>query len=104
MLVRLQTFTLVGIEAVPCEVEVNVADRGFATPQIVGLPDAAVKESIERTRTAIVNCGYQAPANRTLINLAPADIKKEGPALDLPIALGMLFCADGSMPDTASHF
>ena len=100
----MQSVTLVGIEAAACEVEVNVADKGFAQTQIVGMPDAAVKESVERIRTAIVNCGMPAPSKRTLINLAPADIRKEGPALDLPIALGMLFAEDGSMPDTASHY
>jgi magnesium chelatase family protein len=104
MLARLQSVTLVGIEAVACEVEVNVATRGFANAQIVGLPDAAVKESLERIRTAIVNCGYQVPEHRTVINLAPADIRKEGPALDLPIALGMLFVADGAIPDSTSHY
>jgi len=104
MLVRLQSVTLVGIEAAACEVEVNVAGKGFAQTQIVGLPDAAVKESVERIRTAIVNCGMPTPSKRTLINLAPADIRKEGPALDLPIALGMLFAEDGAMPDIASHY
>jgi magnesium chelatase family protein len=96
--------TLVGIDAVSCEVEVNVATKGFATTQIVGLPDAAVKECVERIRTAIVNCGFPAPKHRTLVNLAPADIRKEGPALDLPIALGMLFAADGAVPDASSHY
>ena len=104
MLVRLHSVTLVGIEAVACEVEVNVGSKGFAQAQIVGMADAAVKESLERIRTAIVNCGLPAPAKRTLINLAPADVRKEGPALDLPIALGMLFAADGSIPDTVSKY
>ena len=104
MLSRLQSITLVGIDAVSCEVEVNVASRGFATPIIVGLPDTAVKESIERIRTAITNCGYEPPANRTVINLAPADIRKEGPDLDLPIALGMLFAADGALPEAAARY
>src|SRR5262249_27347293 len=93
-----------GIEAMACEVEVNVATKGFAQTQIVGLPDAAVKESTERIRTAIFNCGLPVPSKRTLINLAPADIRKEGPALDLPIALGMLFAEAGSTPDTISHY
>ncbi len=104
MLSTLQSVTLVGIEAVPCEVEVNVASRGFATPVIVGLPDAAVKESLERIRTAITNCGFATPKMRTVINLAPADIRKEGPALDLPIALGMLFAADGETPPDIKRF
>ncbi|MEK6643659.1 MAG: YifB family Mg chelatase-like AAA ATPase [Planctomycetota bacterium] len=104
MLSRLQSVTLVGIEAIPCEIEVNVATRGFANAQIVGLPDAAVKESLERIRTAVTNCGYELPAHRTVINLAPADIRKEGPALDLPIALGMLFAADGMVPASVKEY
>jgi magnesium chelatase family protein len=82
--------TLEGIEGVICEVEVDVARGGFEKPIIVGLPDAAVKESIERVRSAIVNCGYRYPKTQSIINLAPADVKKAGPAFDLPIALGIL--------------
>ncbi len=104
MLARLYSVTLVGIDAVLCEVEVNVASRGFAQAQIVGMPDAAVKESLERIRTAIVNCGYEPPDKRTLVNLAPADIRKEGPAFDLPIALGMIFAADSVVPDTTKEY
>ncbi len=96
--------TLVGIDAIPCEIEVNVASRGFGAPVIVGLPDAAVKESLDRIRTAIVNCGFQTPRMRTVINLAPADVRKEGPAMDLPIALGMLFAADGDCPERSAEF
>jgi magnesium chelatase family protein len=104
MLARLHSVTLVGIDAVLCEVEVNVASKGFAAAQIVGLPDAAVKESLERIRTAIVNCGYDPPNKRTLVNLAPADIRKEGPAFDLPIALGMIFAHDGAVPDLVKEY
>ena len=104
MLAKLRSMTLVGIDAVPCEVEVNVAARGFATPTIVGLPDAAVKESVERIRTAIINCGYEAPDKKTVINLAPADIRKEGPALDLPIGLATLFASDGAVPEAADRY
>lgn len=104
MLAKVQSITLSGIEAIACEVEVNIASRGFATTAIVGMPDAAVKESLERIRTAIANCGFQPPAKRTVINLAPADIRKEGPALDLPIALGMLFAADGAVPQDISNY
>ncbi|MFQ5422481.1 MAG: YifB family Mg chelatase-like AAA ATPase [Phycisphaerae bacterium] len=104
MLVRTHSVTLVGIDAVECEVEVDVSSRGFATPTLVGLPDAAVKESLERIRTAISNCGYQPPSKRTVINLAPADVRKEGPALDLPIALGMLFAEEGAAPDTLASY
>ncbi len=90
MLARLHSVTLVGIEGVVCEVEVDVARGGFEKSLIVGLPDAAVKESTERVKSAIINCGYKYPKTQSLINLAPADVKKVGPAFDLPIALGML--------------
>jgi len=90
MLARLHSVTLDGIDGVVCEVEVDVARGGFEKSIIVGLPDAAVKESIERVRSAIVNSGYKHPKTASLINLAPADVKKAGPAFDLPIALGML--------------
>ncbi|MHC4171766.1 MAG: YifB family Mg chelatase-like AAA ATPase [Planctomycetota bacterium] len=90
MLARLHSVTLEGIEGIICEVEVDVARGGFEKSIIVGLPDAAVKESIERVKSAIVNCGYKYPKTQSLINLAPADVKKAGPAFDLPIALGML--------------
>ncbi len=90
MLARLHSVTLEGIEGVICEVEVDVARGGLEKSIIVGLPDTAVKESLERVHSAIVNCGFRYPRTQSLINLAPADIKKAGPAFDLPIALGML--------------
>ena len=91
MLARIPSAAMVGIDAVPCEVEVDVGQGGFERSTIVGLPDAAVKESTDRVRSAINNCGYPYPRTASVINLAPADIKKEGPCFDLPIALGMLF-------------
>jgi magnesium chelatase family protein len=93
MLAQVHSFVLQGIEPTACEVEVDVADQGLPSTTIVGLPDAAVKESIERVRTAIVNSGYPFPEARLLVNLAPADIKKEGPSFDLPVALGFLLAA-----------
>ena len=90
MLARLHSVTLEGIEGLICEVEVDVARGGFEKSIIVGLPDTAVKESTERVKSAIVNCGYKYPKTQSVINLAPADVKKAGPAFDLPIALGML--------------
>ena len=75
------------------EVEVDVARHGFASATVVGLPDTAVKESIERVRSALHNSGYEFPRYMTVINLAPADLRKEGPAFDLPIALGILFAS-----------
>ena len=90
MLSQVHSYVLQGIEAIGCEIEVDVADRGLAKTTIVGLPDASVKESIERVHSAISNCGYPFPMSRLLVNLAPADIKKEGPVYDLPIAVGLL--------------
>ena len=73
-----------------CEVEVDIAQRGMERTTIVGLPQTAVKESVERVHRAIINSGYAYSAHAQLINLAPADVKKEGPALDLAIAIGQL--------------
>lgn len=85
---------LSGIDARPCEVEVDVTGHGFGNATIVGLPDSAVKESVDRIRSAMINSGFSPPRTRTVINLAPADVKKEGPAFDLPIAIGMLAADD----------
>ncbi len=101
MLARIQSFVLTGIDATPCEVEVDVDVRGLEKQQVVGLPDAAVRESIERVRTAISNSGYRFPVARLLVNLAPAEIRKEGPVYDLPIAVGLL-AADGTIGDTST--
>ena len=67
MLAQIHSFVLQGIEPIPCEIEVDVADRGLAKTTIVGLPDAAVKESIERVRSAIQNTGYPFPMSRMLV-------------------------------------
>ncbi len=104
MLARLHSVTLEGIEGIICEVEVDVSRGGFEKPLIVGLPDTAVKESIERVRSAIVNTGYNYPDTRSLINLAPADVKKAGPAFDLPIALGMLAASGGLQSDSLKRY
>jgi len=96
MLAKVHSVVLSGIDALECEVEVDVSNRGFSGVNIVGLPDPAVKESVDRIKAALVNCGYQFPRHRTLVNLAPADIRKEGPALDLPMAVGLLL-ADGQI-------
>jgi magnesium chelatase family protein len=90
MLAKLKTFTLVGIDAVPVEVEVDVSPAGLPKTVLVGLPEAAVKESTHRVERAIVNSGFQRPQNRVVINLAPADLPKEAASFDLPIALGIL--------------
>ena len=78
-----------GVDAVSVEVEVNAADSGKLDIKVVGLPDAAVRESADRVVTAIKNSGLRWPNKPITINLAPADLKKEGPSFDLPIALGM---------------
>ncbi len=95
---------LAGIEAHPCEVEVDVAGRGLGSVTLVGLPDSAVKESIDRIRSALYNAGFALPKTRITINLAPADIKKEGPAFDLPIALGLLLADDQLRCETADDY
>ncbi len=94
MLVKVVSAALHGVEAVPVEIEVDVGD-GQPVVVVVGLPDVAVRESRDRVKAAVVNTGYRFPANRRVtVNLAPADIKKEGPAYDLPIALGLLAATD----------
>lgn len=90
MLATVHSFILAGIDAQLCEVEVDVSGRGLAKSTIVGLPQTAVKESIERVHRSLVNSGYAFPNHALLINLAPADVKKEAPSLDLPIAIGLL--------------
>src|SRR5436190_4036194 len=90
MLSRIHSFILIGIDPLLCEVEVDVSQRGLSKTVIVGLAQTAVKESIERVRRAMINSGYAFPSHALLINLAPADVKKEGPALDLPMAIGVL--------------
>ena len=91
MLARVDSYVLLGIDAIPCEVEVNVDNTGIPKPPvIVGLAQTAVRESVERVFQSIQNTGYPIKAKTVLINLAPADVKKEGPSLDLPIAIGLL--------------
>ncbi len=93
MLVKISGSSLNGIEAYPVEVEVDVSLGlpGFTT---VGLPDTAIRESKERIRAALKNCGYGFPPRKIIVNLAPADRKKEGSAYDLPISLGILASLD----------
>ena len=94
MLAKVLSLGTLGVEAYPVEVEVNVARGDFSNIALVGLPDAAVKESIERVRAAIMNSGYHYRTNRLTVNLAPADMRKEGPAFDLPIAVGFLVASE----------
>ncbi|GHF49872.1 magnesium chelatase family protein [Deinococcus metalli] len=93
MLARARSVALIGVDAVPVEVEVDVSP-GLPAFTVVGLPDQAVSEARERVRAAIRNAGLPFPAARITVNLAPADLRKEGPLYDLPIALGVLAAQD----------
>ena len=103
-LARVLSCAVVGLEGSLIEVEVDVSRAGMPSMAIVGLPDAAVNESKERVRSAIRNSGGTIPQpSRIVVNLAPADLRKEGPAYDLPIALGMMLATDqihGDISDT----
>src|SRR3974377_1276712 len=89
MLAKLNAFALVGIDAIPVEVEVDAA-VGRPKTGLVGLPEMAVKESIHRIERALANLGYDRHNGRTVINLAPADLRNESAGFDLPIALVLL--------------
>lgn len=98
MLAKLNTFALVGIDAVPVEAEVDVS-AGLPKTIIVGLPEMAVRESIHRIERALANLGYDRHPGRTVINLAPADLRKDAGAFDLPIALAMLVATGQLLPE-----
>ncbi len=104
MLAKVHSFVLQGIEAIKCEVEVNIAAKEYGEPLLVGLPDNAVKEALDRIRTAMVNSGFAFPDKQLLVNLAPADVKKEGSALELPIALGILHANKAITTDRHKQF
>ena len=91
MLSKIKSFGLKGIDGYPVDVEVDISN-GIPKFDIVGLADTAIKESKERVRSAIRNSAYAYPIKRITINLAPADIKKEGSIYDLAIAIGILCC------------
>lgn len=99
MLARVYSCAVIGIEGVIVEVEVDYSN-GLPGVTIVGLPDAAVQESRERVQTAVKNAGLNFPRHRVVVNLAPAAVRKEGPAYDLPIALGVMMLA-GFLPHDA---
>src|SRR5512140_3600882 len=103
MLAKVCSAAVNGIEAYPVEVEVN-AGYGDTLIVVVGLPDAAVKESKDRVTTALTNSGFKFPMGRTTINLAPADVKKEGPSFDLPIAIGLLAASEQIETDQLDNF
>lgn len=97
MLAKVTSCALIGLEGVLVEVEVDTSP-GLPSLTIVGLPDTAVKESTERVRAAIKNSGLSFPRSRLTVNLAPADLRKEGPAYDLPIAVGILIASEQAWP------
>ncbi|MBS0209819.1 MAG: YifB family Mg chelatase-like AAA ATPase [Planctomycetes bacterium] len=104
MLAKLNTFSLLGIDAVPVEVEVDVSAGAMPRTTLVGLPEAAVKECTHRVERALVNSGFQRPQNRVVINLAPADLPKQAASFDLPIALGLLAASGQLKPEKLEQY
>lgn len=104
MLARLKTYTLLGIEAMPVDVEVDISPAAMPKTILVGLPDAAVKESTHRVERAIVNSGFIRPQDRVVINLAPGDLPKQAPSFDLPVALGVLAGSGQLIPDRLEQY
>lgn len=102
MLAKVFSGATVGLNPVPVEVEVDVAGKGLPSLTIVGLPNKAIEEAKERVRSAIKNTGIKFPDGRITINLAPADLPKEGPAYDLPIALGILLASGRIQADVSN--
>src|SRR5258708_35609648 len=103
MLAKVHSAAVLGIDSYPIEIEVN-AGWGQPAVIIVGLPDAEVKESRDRVKTAIENSGFKYVMGRTTINLAPADVKKEGPSFDLPIAIGILAVSEQIVAEKLNGF
>ncbi|MXW34151.1 MAG: magnesium chelatase, partial [Chloroflexi bacterium] len=88
-LAKVRSGAVVGVEGIPVDVEVDIGS-GLPAFNIVGLPDTAVQEARERVRSAIRNAGFEFPLRRITVNLAPADVRKQGPLYDLPIAVAIL--------------
>lgn len=103
MIAKIESAACIGIQAYPVQVEVDVA-AGLPQLIVVGLPDTSVKESRERVRSAIKNSGYRFPPDKITINMAPADLKKEGPAFDLPMAIGILAASEEIPLDKLSSY
>lgn len=103
MLARIWSASLVGIDAVKVGVEVDIAG-GLPGIVVVGLPDVAVQESKERVRAAVKNSGYAFPMRKIVINLTPADLRKEGPSFDLPNSIGILAASEQINVDLLEHF
>jgi magnesium chelatase family protein len=104
MLAKVLSGAVYGVDAYPVEIEVHTSYGETMNVVVVGLPDAAVRESRDRVWTAISNSGYRAHVGRTTINLAPADMRKEGPSFDLPIAIGWLLATDEIDAPSAERF
>lgn len=104
MFVKLKTFSLLGIEAVPVEVEVDVSPGAVPKTILVGLPEAAVKESCHRVERAMVNSGFVRPQDRIVINMAPAELPKNAASFDLPITLGMLAGSQQMSPELFEQY
>lgn len=102
MLSKVLSSSVVGIDAHPVYVEVDIASRGLPHFSMVGLPDTAVKESRDRVRAALKNIGFNFPLKPITVNLAPADLKKEGSSFDLPIAIGII-AAEGIIEQSSVH-
>ncbi len=104
MLAKLSAYTLIGIDAAPVEVEVDVSACTSPKTFLVGLAETAVRESTHRVERALVNSGYRRPLDRVVINLAPADLKKDAGGFDLPIALGMLMGSGQVDPERRGNY
>ena len=104
MLARVFSAAVVGLDGVLVEVEVDIQNQGLPSFTIVGLPDKAVEEAKERVRSAIKNTGCEFPQKRITVNLAPADLPKEGASYDLPIALGILIASGQIVSETEKMF
>lgn len=104
MLARLKTYTLLGIDAMPVDCEVDISSAAMPKTILVGLPDTAVKESTHRVERAIVNSGFIKPQERVVINLAPGDLPKQASSFDLPVALGVLAASGQIPPDRIGHY
>src|SRR5881392_2001021 len=104
MLASVTTFAVHGIDSRRVTVEVDVPGNGLAAFTIVGLPDRAVRESRERVRAAVKNSGFDFLDGRITVNLAPADVRKAGPAFDLAIAVGLLSASDQIPPESTAGY
>jgi len=103
MLAKLRSMAVIGIEAYEIEIEADISEM-LPSFTIVGLPDGAVRESRERVMSAIKNCGFDFPSRKVTINMAPADVRKEGSAFDLPIAIGLLMASSQVTIDPVDRY